>query len=884
MKRFTLLTFVLFAFLPSLAQKAQVEKKTYTKGGEAVHRERCSTMEADAKLREKYPDLGSLEDFQLWLNQEVAKREANPAKTNVVVTIPTIVHVIHNGEAVGSGTNISQAQINSQITVLNQDYRRTNPDASSTPATFAGVAADCEIEFCLAVVDPNGNPLAQPGIDRINRNTAGFTAPPYSMNYIDATIKPATSWDPTKYFNIWVCNLGNGLLGYAQFPNNSGLTGMNANNGAANTDGVVILYNAFGNTGNVAPPYNKGRTLTHEAGHWLGLIHIWGDDGTSCNGSDYCGDTPNQADENYGCPTFPTISCSNSGDMSMNYMDYTNDACMNLFTANQKARMQTVLSVSPRRASLTTSNACQASGGPNANFSYSPNPGCIGQAVQCTFTGSGATSYSWSFPGGTPATSTAMNPTVTYGSAGTYTATLIASNGTATDTHTGSITVINCSGGGSCDTLSNIDGNDTLAIYNSGGWGYVAGHNDYGDIAKAEFYNYVGAPVQLSGAIFGFGVGATNSPTTNIQVKVWSDNAGTPGTQLYTQNVLLQTIETDVAAGNETVVNFTTPVNITGPFYLGIQFAYAAGDTVALISNRDLNTPPPGTAWEQWSDNTWHPFSEVGTGWDLDMSLYALPILCPNSSGSTPVASFTATPTAICTGQSVTYTSTSTGNPTSYLWTFTGGSPASSTAQNPTVTYSNTGTFSASLTATNASGSNTSTQNNLITVNAAPVSSFTYTGASGNYQFSSTSTGSPTSYTWNFGDGGTSTQMNPLHSYTASGGYTVTLTVTNACGTNTSSQVIEASVGIEDEIEGEVKIYPNPNSGTFTLEVSNTNEDKIALSLFDIQGKQIFSESYSVMSGNLKKELNMSNLSEGAYFVRLSSGGKSSNYKLLIHK
>lgn len=884
MKRFTSLTFILLAFLPVFGQKISAEKKTYAKGEQVVHRERCSTMEADAKLRERFPEIGTLEDFQLWLSQEVEKREASTAKTNVVLTIPTIVHVIHNGEAVGSGTNISQAQVNSQITVLNQDYRRTNPDASSTPSLFQSVAADCEIEFCLAQVDPSGNPLAQPGINRINRNTAGFSTPPYSMNYIDATIKPATSWDPTKYFNVWVCNLGNGLLGYAQFPNNSGLTGMNANNGAANTDGVVILYSAFGNTGNVQAPYNKGRTATHEVGHWLGLIHIWGDDGTGCNGSDYCADTPNQADENYGCPTFPAVSCSNSGDMSMNYMDYSNDACMNLFTANQKARMVTVLGVSPRRLSLTTSNVCQQSGGPNANFSYSPNPGCLGQAVQCTFTGSGATTYSWAFPGGSPATSTAMNPTVTYGSAGTYTVTLTASSATgASDTHTGTITVINCSSGGTCDTLSNIDGADTLALYGSSGWGYVTGHNDYGDIGKAEFYNYTGVPVQMSGAVFGFGAAATTNPATNIQIKVWGDNAGTPGTQLYTQNVSLQSIANDVAGGNETLVNFGTPVNITGPFYLGIQYAYASGDTVAIVSNRDGNTVP-GTGWELWSDNSWHPISEPNTGWGLNLSLYALPILCPNSSGSAPVASFTASPTSICTGQSVTYTSTSTGSPTSYNWTFTGGTPATSTAQNPTVVYANTGSYNASLTVSNANGNNTATQNNIITVNTAPTASFTYTGSLGNYQFTSTSTGNPSTYNWNFGDGSSSTLANPLHSYATAGGYTVTLTVTNACGTNTSTQTIEVSVGIEDEIDGDVKLYPNPNAGVFTLEVSNSLSDEIGMILFDIQGKQLLNEKYSVVSGNFKKELNLSQLSEGAYIVRLSAGGKSSNYKLLIHK
>ena len=113
------------------------------------------------------------------------------------------------------------------------------------------------------------------------------------------------------------------------------------------------MYNAFGTTGNVAAPYNKGRTVTHEVGHWFGLYHIWGDDGTSCSGSDYITDTPNQADENYGCPNFATnSSCGNQGDMSMNYMDYTDDACMYMFTALQKSRMQATYAVGGPRAAL----------------------------------------------------------------------------------------------------------------------------------------------------------------------------------------------------------------------------------------------------------------------------------------------------------------------------------------------------------------------------------------------------------------------------------------------------------------------------------------------------------------------------------------------------
>ncbi|MCB0535749.1 MAG: zinc metalloprotease, partial [Saprospiraceae bacterium] len=160
-------------------------------------------------------------------------------------------------------------------------------------------------------------------------------------------------WDRNKYLNIWVCNLSGGLLGYAQFPG-----------GPASTDGVVCDYAYFG-TINSTPPFHLGRTATHEVGHWLNCYHIWGDDGSSCSGSDLVSDTPNQADENYGCPSFPTISCSNgpNGDMFMNYMDYTDDACMNVFTTGQKSRMQSLFSPGGARNALLSSPGCEPGGG-----------------------------------------------------------------------------------------------------------------------------------------------------------------------------------------------------------------------------------------------------------------------------------------------------------------------------------------------------------------------------------------------------------------------------------------------------------------------------------------------------------------------------------------
>lgn len=278
---------------------------------------------------------------RLLIEKQTEEAIKNPTKTRAVVTIPVVFHIVYNTAA----QNVSDAQIASQLAVLNADYRKLNADWTNTPAAFQSLVADCEVQFCMAQQDPSGN--ATNGIVRKSTTVTSF-----STN--DAVKKSAQggddAWNSSKYLNIWVCNLSGGVLGYAQFPG-----------GAAATDGVVITYTGFGTMGTAAAPFNKGRTATHEVGHWLNLYHIWGDDGTACTGSDLVGDTPNQGSENYGCPTFPHVSCSNgtNGDMFMNYMDYTDDACMYMFTTGQKARMTALFATGGARNALTTSNGCQ---------------------------------------------------------------------------------------------------------------------------------------------------------------------------------------------------------------------------------------------------------------------------------------------------------------------------------------------------------------------------------------------------------------------------------------------------------------------------------------------------------------------------------------------
>ena len=314
---------------------------------------RCASAEYEKFLQEKNPKRMTEDQFEAWAAPLVQKHIAmrtNSKSSGEVITIPVVVHVIHHGQAVGSAPNITDIQVQSQITVLNQDYGKIigTPGYNTNPA-----GVDTQIQFVLAQQDPNGNPTN--GIDR-----RSFCQESWSTTDIESTLKPATIWDPTQYLNLWSIEFTDStLLGYAQFPDASGLSGLSGS-GNANTDGVVVKYNAFGSgTGSsflLNAPYNKGRTMTHEIGHWLGLIHIWGDGSNCTTNTDYCADTPVAKEANYGCVSGTDSCTSKPGlDMIENYMDYTDDSCMNIFTQNQKDRIYTILNNAPRRNSLKTS-------------------------------------------------------------------------------------------------------------------------------------------------------------------------------------------------------------------------------------------------------------------------------------------------------------------------------------------------------------------------------------------------------------------------------------------------------------------------------------------------------------------------------------------------
>ncbi|MES1218945.1 MAG: zinc metalloprotease [Bacteroidota bacterium] len=274
-------------------------------------------LRADPSLQRRMDDI---ESFTRRMTDNPA--EAARLLPGGIIEIPVVVNVLYRTAA----ENISQAQIQSQIDVLNEDYGATNTDYNNTPALFQSVrSGNVNVRFVLDQVIRKSTTKKSWGTNDAMKKTSGGGLAPTS---------------PTTKLNLWSCNLGGGILGYAQFPG-----------GSSATDGVVIDNNAFGRTGTVTAPYNKGRTATHEVGHWMNLRHIWGD--ANC-GNDLVGDTPQANAANFGCPAYPHLStCTGKPvEMTMNYMDYTDDACMYMFSAGQKTRMLAVF----------------ASGGPRAAF------------------------------------------------------------------------------------------------------------------------------------------------------------------------------------------------------------------------------------------------------------------------------------------------------------------------------------------------------------------------------------------------------------------------------------------------------------------------------------------------------------------------------------
>lgn len=337
---------------------------------------KCLTFESLQDYRQKNPGAATDAEFETSLKAAIVANAKNGTLLSTY-TIPVIFHILHKGEAIGTGQNLHAAQIREQLKQLNLDF------ANGSGSKY-GVAANTNIQFSLAVIDPQGRKLAEPGIERINITTRGWQAPPYDVmsnnNHVDATILPGSIWNPYAYMNVWITELDDNVLGRATMPSLSGLGDMLNMGESDNHAGVLLDYRSVGSKavpGTFSYWGGQGRTLTHEAGHFFGLRHIWGDE--EC-GNDYCGDTPQQKDFTNGCPSTLTLNGCEPGINRMyeNYMDYSYDDCVNTFTVDQVARMQAVMQNSPRRKELATAGTDAAPAYntvqfENVSFSFSEN-------------------------------------------------------------------------------------------------------------------------------------------------------------------------------------------------------------------------------------------------------------------------------------------------------------------------------------------------------------------------------------------------------------------------------------------------------------------------------------------------------------------------------
>jgi len=765
----------------------------------------CGTLQHHNYLKQTRPNYeNDLNQYNQVIEQYLANQAASRTGAMPIVTIPVVVHIVYNTTA----ENISNTQAASQVQVLNDDFAKLNTDANKvTQPTFSTVASGANIRFCLAQRDPNGN--ATTGIVRKSTTVTSFGTNDVVKSTASGGDDP---WDVTKYVNIWICDLSGSLLGYGEFPTGT----------ISQTWGLVIDYAYTGSGGSAVAPYNLGRTGTHEFGHCFNLSHIWGDDNGACSGSDQCADTPNQANSSGGA--FPagsiqTDACSPSspGYMWMNYMDYTNDGSMYMFTANQVARMEAVVNTAPWNI-LQTSLGCTPVTALDAGISSVIVP--VNGSSTCntsvtpkiTLNNSGSTTITSAkilYKMDALATQT-LNWSGTLTSGNSTVLTLNAYTGLTTGAHTFSASVTAPNAGTDGNAANNtMTSTFTVAAAPVGqalpfterfdattfpptGWVKLSTNTLNAANTWTRVANTTGIPVVPTTTA----CARMDNYTGNIDITGQKDALRSPALSFTGANSSLN-VTFDVSHKMYSTTDIDT-LNVfistdCGGTWTNVYTKGGAQLSTSVGTSTAAYTP---TANAQWRRETVSLSSYAGqssvylkfesrSGWGNYVYLDNVNVSY-TTTASAPVASFSTAATK-CSGTSISFSDQSTNTPSSWSWAFPGGTPSTSTSQNPSVTYTTGGTYTVTLTSANASGTSTPVSQT-ITVNATPTVVVTNTSVCRGSSVNLITTGA-TSYSWNTGATTSSIAVTP----TVTTNYTVIGTTNGCTNTKTLSVTVNAT-------------------------------------------------------------------------------------------
>lgn len=886
----------------------------------------CGQYEALQRMQQEDPAR-----YQQYLEARALTQEEthySQEKSGVVYTIPVVFHILHNG----GSENISEAQVLDAVRILNRDFRKQNADVNNVVSQFQSIAGDAEIEFALAKVAPNG--ACFNGITRTQHSSSANGA--NGQTQVNAIVAGNDVyqgvWPHNKYLNIYVCkSLIDGAAGYTFLP--QGNASANATNMYYN--GIFMLHDYVGSIG-TASEY-KSRALTHEVGHWLNLHHVWGSGNIGTCGTDYVADTP-QTNGSNGVCNLSKVTCDGNLDNVENYMDYS--YCSKMFTNGQITRMRNAITsnTAGRNNIWTTANLQAVGVLPGANLCSADVEAssvgvCAGGSVTFSVTGTTATinSYNWTFAGGSPSSSNAASPTVTYNTPGTYTVTvaITSSVGNRTITKTNYITV-----SAPPTNIVNLPLTEGFVgtTFPPSNWSITNG----GTSNTWARYNNGTAPTTTGSARINYY--SSNNPGE-------IDDLNTP--TLNMNGYSSASLTFDVAYRPYTGQSDKLEVLVSPGCGMPYEVVYSKSGT-QLMTENSTNTSAYNTP-STWRNESVDLSPYVGNGQvsvkfrgtnGYSNYLYIDNI---NISGvsSGPNANFNASSTSACTGQTVTFTNTST-QATSYSWNFgAGATPATANTAGPhTVTYSTSGAKTVTLTING--GASTTTQTiNINSVPATPTVSvqnncgnavITASGGT-SYQWSTGATGSsitvtnsnpvtvtssnngclsspatanpspkqvptvtmgsipsmcvyhspvnlnqgsPAGGTYS-GVGVSGNTFNPATAGTGSKTITYSYTAANGCtGTATTQVLVDGCVGIEETEANTFSVSPNPSNGDVWVRSSSVINEVIVL---DNAGRVI-----QVVPGNQATEiqLDLKALSAGSYFIHSKMEESSKMVKLII--